>query len=257
MTYAAFHLYFTIPQTIIMFLLLKKFYAKSERKRITGIASLLALLAVVYTTPWDNYLIYKNVWWYGPDQVLGTIGYVPIEEYFFFIIQCFFTSALFSLCLLKFPFHLEQKKNEKSIGKVIIGLSFSSFFYGLWCLTNESTFYLGLILAWASPIWLLQQYFGYQLLGREWKKLLVGVSIPSIYLSACDFLAISESTWNISKQYTTGIGIGVLPLEEIVFFFATNIMLVQTLILFLHPEGQEQLQEMIQKVRRNESSEIT
>jgi lycopene cyclase domain-containing protein len=256
MTYAAFHLYFTIPQTILMLLFVRRLYPKIENKRILGIATLLSLLAVVYTTPWDNYLIYKKVWWYGSDQVLGTIGYVPIEEYFFFIIQCFFTSALFSLLLLKFPFHLAKKKKEESIGKVIVAISLCSFLYGLWCLTGEESFYLGLILSWASPIWLLQQNFGYQLLGREWKKLVVGVSIPSIYLSLCDSIAISENTWNISKQFTTGIGIGVLPLEEILFFFATNIMLVQTLILFLHPEGQEQLQEILQKFKKEESGEI-
>jgi lycopene beta-cyclase len=46
-----------------------------------------AVIAFVYTTPWDNYLVYREVWGYPPGRVLGTIGYVPVEEYAFFVIQ--------------------------------------------------------------------------------------------------------------------------------------------------------------------------
>ena len=46
------------------------------------------LLAVLYTTPWDNYLVATQVWYYNPKLVTGLlIGYVPIEEYTFFIVE--------------------------------------------------------------------------------------------------------------------------------------------------------------------------
>ena len=46
------------------------------------------LIAVLYTTPWDNYLVATRVWWYDPALVTGiVIGWVPIEEYTFFIMQ--------------------------------------------------------------------------------------------------------------------------------------------------------------------------
>jgi len=52
----------------------------------------LAVIAVVCTTPWDNYLVATGVWSYDPRLVLNrTIGYVPIEEYVFFILQTFLT----------------------------------------------------------------------------------------------------------------------------------------------------------------------
>ncbi|MEJ2750438.1 MAG: lycopene cyclase domain-containing protein, partial [Anaerolineae bacterium] len=42
------------------------------------------LVALIYTTPWDNYLVATNVWWYDPALVTGiTLGWVPIEEYTF------------------------------------------------------------------------------------------------------------------------------------------------------------------------------
>src|ERR671919_519557 len=46
------------------------------------------LLAVVYTTPWDNYLVATGVWYYNPELVTGIVlGYVPIEEYTFFVLE--------------------------------------------------------------------------------------------------------------------------------------------------------------------------
>jgi lycopene cyclase domain-containing protein len=53
------------------------------------------LIALVYTTPWDNYLVATGVWWYDPALVTGlTIGWVPIEEYTFFVVQPLFTGLL-------------------------------------------------------------------------------------------------------------------------------------------------------------------
>src|SRR5512135_3227079 len=51
-------------------------------------------LAVVYTTPWDNYLVATRVWYYNPARVTGvTLGWVPIEEYTFFVVQTLLTGA--------------------------------------------------------------------------------------------------------------------------------------------------------------------
>ena len=46
------------------------------------------VVAVLYTTPWDNYLIASRVWWYDPQLVTGILlGWVPLEEYIFFMLQ--------------------------------------------------------------------------------------------------------------------------------------------------------------------------
>ena len=45
-------------------------------------------IALLYTTPWDNYLVANKVWWYEPSLVTGIVfGWVPIEEYTFFVVQ--------------------------------------------------------------------------------------------------------------------------------------------------------------------------
>ena len=61
----------------------------------------LQLLLLIYTTPWDNYLIMRGVWSYPEGVVLGTLGYVPIEEYGFMIMQTLLAGALWSMNLPK------------------------------------------------------------------------------------------------------------------------------------------------------------
>ena len=34
----------------------------------------LVLIAVIYTTPWDNYLVATEVWWYDPASVTGQVA---------------------------------------------------------------------------------------------------------------------------------------------------------------------------------------
>ena len=60
----------------------------SARLACRSAIGLHVLIALIYTTPWDNYLVATNVWWYDPALVTGiTLGWVPIEEYTFFILQ--------------------------------------------------------------------------------------------------------------------------------------------------------------------------
>jgi putative membrane protein len=60
-----------------------------------------------------------------------------------------------------------------------------------------------------------------------------------------DIVALSETTWSISKGQTTGIlYFGILPLEEVVFFFITNILIVFGMTLLLANESPGRLKEL-------------
>src|SRR5512147_1840160 len=95
MTYFGFLLRFLfIP---ILIFLAVTLWDNKNNKQITGFKNgravwaaigIHVLLAVVYTTPWDNYLVATGVWYYNPELVTGlVIGYVPIEEYTFFVLE--------------------------------------------------------------------------------------------------------------------------------------------------------------------------
>ena len=78
--------------TIFLIAFLK---GKLTQFNLSGIL-VLSLIALVYTTPWDNYLIFRGVWTYPPDAVVGKLGYVPLEEYGFMILQTWLAGVLFA-----------------------------------------------------------------------------------------------------------------------------------------------------------------
>lgn len=98
MTYPLFLLIFlVIPIVVLAWLLREKLRA---RWWWAAVAFTIAA-ALIYTTPWDNYLVASGVWYYDPARVWNIlIGYVPLEEYLFFILQPVL-GALVTLALLK------------------------------------------------------------------------------------------------------------------------------------------------------------
>jgi len=85
------------------------------RMRVTRRAALgllaMMVLALLYVTAWDNYLVASRIWYYSPAQVLKVIiGFVPLEEYLFFLLQTLLT-GLFVLWLWQrfYPRDWEEK----------------------------------------------------------------------------------------------------------------------------------------------------
>jgi lycopene cyclase domain-containing protein len=90
-------LFLAIPIAVLALLLREKI-----RARWWGVTlALTILLALLYTSPWDNYLVATGVWFYDPARVWNIIlGYVPLEEYLFFVLQPIL-GALITLGLLR------------------------------------------------------------------------------------------------------------------------------------------------------------
>jgi 15-cis-phytoene synthase/lycopene beta-cyclase len=84
MKYSRFLLVFVAPVVLISGVLALPRMTKREWFAVI----MLPILAVVWTTPWDNYLVASGVWRYNPKKVWNVIlGYVPLEEYLFFVLQ--------------------------------------------------------------------------------------------------------------------------------------------------------------------------
>lgn len=65
-----------------------------------------------------------------------------------------------------------------------------------------------------------------------------------------DIVALKETTWSISPAQTTGIlFFGILPLEEVVFFFITNVLITFGMTLLLADISQERLAEIRKQVQ--------
>jgi len=187
------------------------------------------VLAVIYTTPWDNYMIQKGVWSYGKDVVILSILYAPLEEYIFFILQPLLTGLFFHSFLSVEGVSAPSISWSKALLGLLSGVLVSVL--GFFLLNSEPTFYMGSILLWAGPV-LAIQWTGWRYLIQNAKNLFLGVLVPTVYLSVVDMYAIHEGIWIISERFTTGVMIANLPIEEALFFFTTNIFILQALILY-------------------------
>lgn len=191
-----------------------------------------AVIALVYTTPWDNYLIYQGVWWYGSDRVLGTIGYVPVEEYGFMVLQAVMTGLL-TIVLFggKNGSDGDAKRFRYALG-LVLWLATAVGGLGMLAAGEERLLYLGLITAWAGPVlagtWWLG---GRRYVAGGWRYGLA-CGLPTVYLWLWDAFALADGIWSIAPRYTVGLQVGTLPLEEAVFFLVTNVVVVQGVLLF-------------------------
>jgi lycopene cyclase domain-containing protein len=205
-------------------------------------------LAVVYTTPWDNYLVATGVWYYNPNLVTGIVfGYVPIEEYTFFILETILTGLWWWFLARRIS--NPNKNFQSSITARIVSFGFLFFawiiFTTLFFSDNKSFTYLSITLFWALPAIFPQMLFGADILWHHSKLVALSIFIPAIYLSLMDIIALRATTWSISPQQTTGMLLfGILPLEEVVFFFITNTLIGFGMTLLLANESQNRFQEI-------------
>lgn len=204
-----------------------------------GVA-ILAVIAFVWTTPWDNYLIFRGVWDSPSERIVRRIFYVPVEEYAFFILMPALNGVLIYLLLGRLPkpastWHMPQKRMRA--GAALVGGLF--FCGGLFALRHESGTYLGLILVWFIPPLLIQWLFDPAALLRGRRIVLMGTLMPLIYFGLADSYAIRQGIWAISETSTTGLGLPQLPLEELLFFAVTSLLLAQGLVLWhsIKPES--------------------
>lgn len=202
-------------------------------------------VAVAYTTPWDNYLVATNVWSYDHDLVTGiTLGYVPIEEYSFFVLQSLLTGSLAQYLARRIPVEegpYDSNPRNRLLVTGGLGVLWAASTYAL-VRGEDHNNYLSLILSWALPPIMLQTAFGGDILWRHRKLLLASILPATAYLGLTDSLAINSGTWSINPQKTVKWEvIKDLPFEELLFFFLTNVLLVFGVTLVQSKESEKRL----------------
>jgi lycopene cyclase domain-containing protein len=215
-----------VPAGALAVVLARRPPAATDRLLLAGTV-LIGVLALVYTTPWDNYLIDQGVWHYGDGRVLVRVWLAPLEEYLFILGQ---TLVVGLWTILQGPFRradATQTRRDAAIGGacgLAIGL------VGLAILSGPRT-YLGAILAWAGPVLALQWGVGWRYLLANWRRVAPTVAVPVAYLCVADRVAIALGIWTIAPATRTGLTVGGLPIEEGLFFLLTTLFVVQGLVL--------------------------
>ena len=230
-------IFIIIPSLLLLAILLLMKVKNNTSVSIVQFAmsfSFLSVIAFVYTTPWDNYLVKNKIWSYDPSRILGIIwGYVPIEEYSFFILETIFVCLVVTMVFHRnspiisgsFDFNFSKTK-ILTLGSITIiwFICLFSFIQHI-----ESMLYFNLLLLWALPPIFFQLLIGWDILSSNRSKIITIILLMGTYLSFTDAYAIYSGIWFINKEYTMGVVLFSLPIEEALFFFLTV-----ALILFGH-----------------------
>jgi lycopene cyclase domain-containing protein len=214
---------------------------------LTGMAT----VAVAYTTPWDNYLVANRIWWYDRKLVTGLVlGYVPIEEYCFFVLQTLLTGSW----MLWLSRHIKTDDKPPANPLLIragVTAALGVIWLGaLWNLLRgpKSRTYISITLVWALPALMFQTAFGADILWQHRKLVALGIVPTTIYLGVADSLAIEGGTWTIApdKQVNVQLG-GKLPLEEGLFFLLTNTLIAMGVTLVQAEESRRRVPKFLHK----------
>lgn len=228
-TYLGFHAVFVVPPALGLAVPALSAPTRSDFDVPVGGLAAIVALALLYTTPWDNYLIERGVWHYGEDVVAGTFWHAPLGEYLFIALQPLVTA----LWLARVhdggapgPVATARDRLGGALAGVAVGV------VGAALLTADATYYLGAILLWAAPVLALQWAVGWPYLWDHGRTVAVAVAVPTVYFWLADRIALWQGLWVVSDQYTVGVDVFGLPVEEALFFLVTNLFIVQGLVLY-------------------------
>ena len=229
-TYLQFHLVFSLPVLAALWYLAPRRDRGRQRRATAGIAILVAI-AYAYTVPWIAYMIRRGAWSYADGAVLIRALSIPLGEYLFVAIQTLVVA--FALHRLGFDptFRDGDFDRVPRAAGALAGIGMLGG--GLWLVSlDPSLLYLGGLIAWVGPVLALQWAVGWPYLLARWRTYLVGITAPTVYLWIADRVALASGVWILSDEYTTGLSLLGLPIEEALFFLVTNAFVIQGLLLY-------------------------
>ena len=237
MTYLRFHLIFNLPLLIALAALSGAAPWTSGEIEALGLVLLAVLL---FTTPWDNLAAKWGIWGFPREKYSVRLGYLPIEEYAFFLLQ-----SVNVMLAVRAIFHFEpdwQLGQQTQVGKwTLICLAASLI---PWTLVAIQLRWLrhkcgprvnyAAHLAWFLPVVYAQWVLAPPLFWEHAGLLALVTAAFGIYYTLADLVAVRAGTWFFDEKQITGVKLGgVLPWEEIAFFFLTSLLVAQSYLLLL------------------------
>jgi lycopene cyclase domain-containing protein len=242
--------FFLVPPLIVLIALVVRRMPSAGYLPYAAVLAMV-LIAVAYTTPWDNYLVATKVWWYDEALVVGlTLGWVPVEEYLFFILQALLTGFWTVFLMHTGSPPPPSTRREVRVQATLAAVALWLLAAGLGASGWRPGTYLWLILVWALIPLAIQLAYGADILAGYRRVLFPAIAAPTVYLWLVDFLAIRSGTWTLDLAQTLGIALGgVLAVEEMVFFLATNLLISFGIILILAPASQQRASTILARIR--------
>ena len=229
MTYRRFHFYFNLPLLISLGILAYPSWSLND----TFVSIGLCLIVIIFTTPWDNWAVKRNLWNFPKDRILFRIWYCPVEEYLFFLTQTFQACLLTNVLRCYFAKGIITKPEPNyTLAGILILLWMILLFVYKKIPRSRSLTYLWHILFWMLPVIFFQWTMGGFLIQQP---ILIVVTTLFLGTLLClfDLIAIQKGIWFFDETQTLRLKLfRLIPIEEILFFYLTTLMVAQGFLLF-------------------------
>jgi lycopene cyclase domain-containing protein len=237
MTYLRFHLIFNLPLLIVLAAMTGTVPWTTGEVEAFGFV----LLAVmIFTTPWDNLAAKWGIWGFPREKYSLRIGYLPVEEYAFFLLQS--VNVMLAVRALFHFFPDVMTGQETDIGMItliclaasIIPWSFIVFHLRRLRRKAGPRVNYAIHLVWFLPVIYTQWVLAPALFWGHAGLLALVTFAFGIYYTLADLAAVRAGTWFFDEKQITGVKLGgILPWEEIAFFFLTSLLVAQSYLLLL------------------------
>jgi lycopene cyclase domain-containing protein len=239
-TYFRFHWIFNVPLLVILILIgWPEPWTPGEIQAM----SYVVLAAVLFTTPWDNDAARRGIWGFPREKFTLRLGYLPVEEYLFFVLQSL--NVVFALRAL---FHLvpawQNHATSHPTPWTWLGVAASvpawiMIGWGLraWHRDKSARLNYALHLVWFLPVISMQWIIGSTVFSTHAGLMALAACAFGVYYTVADVVAVRANLWFFDENQITGHKVAGLPWEEIAFFFLTSLLVAQSYLLLL-PSGQ-------------------
>ena len=92
------------------------------------------------------------------------------------------------------------------------------------------------LVGWTAPIFAAQWILVRPILRQNLREVMLASLIGTVFFSVIDSFAIRSGIWHFDHRLILQIYFGPLPLEEVLFFFLTSLLVSQSLVVLL-PAG--------------------
>jgi lycopene cyclase domain-containing protein len=96
--------------------------------------------------------------------------------------------------------------------------------------------YLLHLIVWTVPVLAGQWAIGWRIFSSNLAGVFLPPVIATLFFGLCDSVAVRQGIWFFDPNQILGWHIGPLPIEEVLFFSLTSLLVSQSLILLL-PAG--------------------
>jgi lycopene cyclase domain-containing protein len=101
--------------------------------------------------------------------------------------------------------------------------------------------YISHILLWMLPVIAIQWALAWRIFRRNLRAVFIPPLVIGTFYSLADSVAVRDGIWYFDPAQNMGMFVGPLPIEEIIFFYTTALLVSQSFVMLVPERFREKI----------------